>query len=60
MKLKNYIKKNLFVDRYYEDMYYGKIKKDSYRQILNIMAIKSNKWVSKKEIRKKFKGKKLH
>lgn len=45
-------------DRYYEDMYYGKIKKDSYRQILNIMARKSNDWVSKKEIKKKFKGKK--
>lgn len=49
---------DLIGDRYYKDMYYNKIKKDSYRQILNIMAIKSNKWISKKEIEKYFKGKK--
>jgi len=49
---------DLIGDRYYKNMYYSKIKKDSYRQILNIMASKSNKWVSKKEIKKYFKGKK--
>ena len=48
---------DLIGDRYYKDMYYSKIKKDSYRQILNIMARKSNDWVSKKEIEKQFKGK---
>lgn len=49
---------DLIGDRYYKDMYYGKIKKDSYRQILNIMARKFNDWVSRKEIEKEFKGKK--
>lgn len=49
---------DLIGDRYYKDMYYGKIKEDSYRQILNIMARKFNDWVSKKEIKEKFKGKK--
>jgi len=49
---------DLIGDRYYKDMYFGKIKKDSYRQILNIMASKSNKWISRKEIEKYFKGKK--
>jgi len=49
---------DLIGDRYYKNMYYGKIKRDSYRQILNIMANKSNKWVSRKEIEKQFKGKK--
>jgi len=56
-KIKKLFKEKFIEDRYYEDMY-GKIKKDSYRQILNIMARKSNDWVSKKEIKKKFKGKK--
>ena len=49
---------DLIGDRYYKDMYFGKIKKDSYRQILNIMANKSNKWISRKEIEKYFKGEK--
>jgi len=49
---------DLIGDRYYKDMYFGKIKKDSYRQILNIMANKSNKWVSRKEIEEQFKGEK--
>lgn len=42
--------------RYYDDLYYKKIKKDSYRQVLRIMSKKLNDWVSKKEIREKFKG----
>ncbi|HCE44319.1 MAG TPA: ATP-binding protein [Lentisphaeria bacterium] len=44
-------------DRYYRDMYYNQIKEESYRQILNIMSDKSNDWISKKEIREKFKHK---
>lgn len=48
---------DLIGDRYYKDMYYGKIKKDSYRQILIIMACKFNDWVSRKEIEEQFKGK---
>ncbi len=45
-------------NRYYKYMYYGRIKRDSYRQILNIMAQKSNNWVSRKEIEKQFSGNK--
>jgi len=48
---------DLIGDRYYKDLYYGKIKQDSYREILNIMAIKINNWVSKQEIREQFHGK---
>ena len=47
---------DLIGDRYYKDMYYGKIKKDSYRRILNIMARKFIEWVSRKEIEEQFKG----
>jgi AAA+ ATPase superfamily predicted ATPase len=43
-------------DRYYRDDFYNKIQKESYRQILRIMADNLDGWVSKKEIRKKFKG----
>lgn len=46
----------LIGDRYYKDMYYGKIKKDSYRLVLQIMSEKFNSWVTKEEIRSKFKG----
>jgi len=49
---------DLIGDRYYKDMYYEKIKIDSYRQILNIMAQKFNNWVSRKEIEEQFRGKK--
>jgi len=48
---------DLIGDRYYKDLYYGKIKKDSYREILSIMAMKWNDWVSLKEIRQQFSGK---
>jgi len=44
-------------DRYYKDLFYKKIKADSYRQVLTIMSHKWNDWVSKEEIKKKFKGK---
>lgn len=43
-------------DRYYKEMYYGKIEKDSYRQVLRIMSEKFNDWITKAEIRSKFKG----
>lgn len=48
---------DLIGDRYYKDLYYGKIKQDSYRQILDIMALKFNDWVSRKEIESEFTGK---
>ena len=44
-------------DRYYRDDYYNKIQKDSYRQVLRIMADSWNQWVSKQDIRSKFRGK---
>jgi hypothetical protein len=43
-------------DRYYRDSYYAKIQKESYRQVLRIMADKLDDWVTKKEIKAKFKG----
>jgi len=43
-------------DRYYRDDFYNKIQKDSYRQVLRIMADNGNKWVSKQDIRAKFRG----
>ncbi len=48
---------DLIGNRYYKDLYYGKIKQDSYRQILDIMALKFNDWVTRKEIEKVFTGK---
>jgi hypothetical protein len=46
----------LIGDRYYRDSYYTKIQKESYRQVLRIMADKLDDWVTKKEIKAKFKG----
>jgi hypothetical protein len=46
----------LIGDRYYRDSYYTKIQKESYRQVLRIMADKLDDWVTKKEIKNKFKG----
>ncbi len=46
----------LIGDRYYRDNFYKKIQKESYRQVLRIMADKMNRWVTKQEIREKFKG----
>jgi Cdc6-like AAA superfamily ATPase len=48
---------HLIGDRYYRDDFYNKIQKDSYRQVLRIMADKLDAWVSKDEIRAIFKGK---
>ncbi len=46
----------LIGDRYYRDSYYNKIQKESYRQVLRIMADNLDDWVTKKEIKAKFKG----
>lgn len=46
----------LIGDRYYRDDFYNKVQKESYRQVLRIMAEKLDDWVSKKEIKAKFKG----
>ena len=46
----------LIGDRYYRDNFYNKIQKDSYRQVLRIMADKLDDWLTKKEIKSKFKG----
>jgi AAA ATPase-like protein len=43
-------------DRYYRDDYYNKIQEDSYRQVLGIMAGKLDGWITKAEIREKFRG----
>ncbi len=42
--------------RYYRDNFYNKIQKESYRQVLRIMADKLNGWITKREIREKFNG----
>lgn len=47
---------SLIGDRYYRDDYYNKIRRDSYRRVLRIMADGLDKWMSKNEIRSKFKG----
>ncbi|MGA8216312.1 MAG: hypothetical protein WB799_22165 [Candidatus Sulfotelmatobacter sp.] len=47
---------DLIGDRYYRDSYYNKIQKESYRQVLRIMADKLDDWVTKKEIKAKFRG----
>lgn len=44
-------------NKYYRDSFYIKIKKDSYRQVLRIMAEESDGWVSKSDIKEKFTGK---
>lgn len=44
-------------NRYYRDDFYNKIQKDTYRQVLRIMANYQNDWVSKQEIRSKWPGK---
>jgi AAA+ ATPase superfamily predicted ATPase len=42
--------------RYYRDSFYNKIQKESYRQILRIMANNLSDWITKSEIRAQFKG----
>jgi Cdc6-like AAA superfamily ATPase len=48
---------DLIGDRYFEDLFFNRIKVDSYRSILLIMAENWNDWISKKDIKKNFKGK---
>lgn len=45
---------DLIGDRYYHDMYYNKIREDSYREILQIMAEKLGQWVTRQHILSKF------
>jgi len=47
----------LIGERYYRDNFYNKIQSESYRQVLRIMAEKLDDWVTKKEIKARFKGK---
>ena len=47
----------LIGDRYYRDSFYNKIQAESYRQVLRIMADKLDGWVTKEEIKRRFKGK---
>jgi hypothetical protein len=42
--------------RYYHHDFYERIKQESYRQVLRIMADHLDEWVTKETIRKKFKG----
>lgn len=44
-------------NKYYRDDYYNKIKVESYRQVLAIMADRLDSWVSKTYIKNRFKGK---
>jgi hypothetical protein len=46
----------LIGERYYRDNFYNKIQSESYRQVLRIMADKLDAWITKKEIKEKFKG----
>lgn len=46
----------LIGNKYYKDDYYNKLQVDSYRQVLNIMAESLDGWVTKNEIKQKFKG----
>jgi hypothetical protein len=47
---------SLIGDRYYRDAFYTRIQAESYRQVLRIMADKLDAWITKSEIRAKFKG----
>ena len=47
---------DLIGKRYYVELFYNKIRVDSYRQILSIMAENWNEWISKTDIRKNFTG----
>jgi hypothetical protein len=48
---------DLIGKRYYRDAFYNKIKQDSYRQVLRIMASQKSEWITKAELRQSFKGK---
>lgn len=44
-------------DRYYKNMFYERIKEDSYRDILTIMSKQGDGWVTKQTIASEFSGK---
>jgi hypothetical protein len=46
----------LIGNRYYRHDFYQRIKEESYRQVLRIMADHLDEWVTKEQIRKRFKG----
>ena len=50
----------LIGDRYYKNDFYNKIQKDSYRQVLRIMADDLDGWVTRAKIVSRFKGKTLN
>jgi Cdc6-like AAA superfamily ATPase len=43
-------------NRYYRNDFYNRISKDSYRQVLRIMSVQYDAWVSKQTIRQSFDG----
>lgn len=43
-------------NRYYRDDFYNKIREESYRQVLRIMASRLDSWITKKEIKLSFTG----
>jgi hypothetical protein len=45
-------------DGYYRNDFYNKIQKESYRQVLRIMAKKLDAWTTRADIQKQFKGNK--
>jgi hypothetical protein len=47
----------LIGNRYYRNDFYNKIQKESYRQVLRIMADELDGWVKRSDIKKRFKGK---
>lgn len=46
----------LIGNRYYRNDFYNRIQKESYRQVLRIMAEKMDAWVKRSEIQKSFHG----
>ena len=47
---------DLIGDRYYRDNFYKKVQKESYRQVLRIMANELDGWVTRSRIKLQFKG----
>lgn len=47
---------SLIGDKYYKDLYFNKINRESYREVLRIMSDNLDNWTSKKTIREKFNG----
>jgi AAA ATPase domain len=47
---------DLIGDRYYRDNFYNKIQQESYRRVLRVMADNLDAWMSKADIRARFKG----